>query len=162
MSRRICSHSQRRRAAFTLIELVIVVMIIGIASAIAVPRFAGAMRDVQLEAAGKRVAADLRYARQYAKTKGTTQSVVFTPASDSYTLPGVNDIDHPSQAFAVDLTLGEYPATIVSASFGSGGTTIVFDMYGRPDNGGTVTVGLGSDQQVITVDGTTGKVTETP
>ncbi len=164
MSRRARPRFRRRRAALTLVEIVIVVLIIGVLSAIAVPKYAVTMRYVQLEAAAERVAADLRYARQYAKTKGTTQSVVFTPATDTYTLPGMNDVDHPSQAFAVDLTSGEYPASIASASLGSGGaeTTVVFDLYGRPDFGGTVVVQLGSEQRTVTIDGTSGRVSVQP
>ena len=150
------------RSGFTLPELVITVLIIGILAAVATPRYADSVTAFKAESAAKHVAADLRYARQHAKTAGITQSVVFTPDSDTYDLPGMNDINHSSQPFTVDLTKTGYPASLASASFGAGGNTVQFDSYGRATNGGTVVVQVGSEQRTIAVDGVSGRVRVQP
>jgi Tfp pilus assembly protein FimT len=73
----------RQRQGFTLADLMITVLILGILSAVTAPKMMNTMGRLQVEAAAKHVAADLRYARQLAKVHGTNQSVTFTPASNS-------------------------------------------------------------------------------
>ena len=146
------------RSGFTLPDLVITVLIIGILAAVAAPKYADSLTTFKVESAAKHVAADIRYARQHAKTAGITQSVVFTTMSDTYDLPGMNDINHSTKPFTVDLMKTSYPASLVSASFGVGGNTVVFNTYGRPDNGGTVVVEVSGEQRTITVDGISGLV----
>ena len=153
---------RRRRSGFTLIELVIVLLILGISAAVVAPRYASAVVRFRVEAAAKVVAAHLRYARQHAKTKGKTQSVVFVPDTDSYELPGLSDVQRPGEAFSVKLTQTSYPASVASASFGAGGSTVVFDQHGRPDNGGTVVLQVGSEQRTIAVDAISGAVNIQP
>jgi Tfp pilus assembly protein FimT len=152
----------RFRRGITLTDVAITTLVIGILAAVAAPKFADSLSVYRVESAARHVAADLRYARQHAVTAGTTQSVVFTPASDTYDLPGMTDINHSGQPFTVDLTTTSYPASLVSASFGAGGSTVVFDTYGRPDNGGTVVVQVGSEQRAVTIDGVSGRVSVGP
>lgn len=152
------------RAGFTLVEMVLVVLVIGLIAAVTSPRYSDAISRYRLETAAARVAADLRHARWHARTKGTTQQVVFTPASHTYSLTGMNDINHPTQPFTVDLTTTSSPVTIVSVSFGAGGTgnTLIFDMYGRPDYGGNVVITTGGQQRTIVVEEYTGNVSVQP
>ena len=147
-----------------MLDLVITVLIIGILAAVAAPKYADSMRHFQLEAAAQAVAADLRHARQHAKTKGSNQSVVFTQASNSYDLPGMRDINHSSEPYTVDLSKTGYPATLISVSFGASGTgnSILFDLYGRPDFGGSVVVEAAGQQRTILVAGETGRVSIQP
>lgn len=144
--------------AFSLIELVVVVFVIGVLASIAVPRFARSIARQRAEAAAGRVAADLGLARQQAVTSSASQTVTFYLASDSYILPGVQHLDDSHSDYKVDLTVEPYVARLISADFG-GDAEVVFDIYGTPDSGGEVIVAVGGWQKTVTLDEDTGKAT---
>ena len=54
------------RRAFSLVELVIVILVLGILAGAAAPRYASALRWKRLESSAYRIAADLRRARDEA------------------------------------------------------------------------------------------------
>jgi prepilin-type N-terminal cleavage/methylation domain-containing protein len=143
---------------FTLIELVIVVLIMGIAAATAAPKFAHSLRQSQLDAACLRIKADLNLARQTAIGRSSSQSVQFTAGSGAYTLPGMTHPDHPSLTYSVNLSGEPYAATVSAVSFG-GSSTIQFDRFGQPNAGGTITVTVGASTETVTVEATNGVVT---
>lgn len=62
---------------FSLIEMLVVLVIIGISSAVVVPRLVGSMSNVNLKAGAKRIAAPLRYARSQAISRGVICVAVF-------------------------------------------------------------------------------------
>ena len=63
---------------FTLVELLIALMIIGIIAAIAVPRFSGLIKNYRLTNAAKVVWLDLHRAKMMAIKQGRTMRVDFT------------------------------------------------------------------------------------
>jgi type II secretory pathway pseudopilin PulG len=141
----------------TLIDLAITVLVVGILAAAAVPRFAGALHTYRADAAAKRVAADLNFARDQAIATSVAQTVTFASNGKSYALNGVSDPDHPSRSYEVVLAEEPY-AVKANVSLGSS-KSVTFDIYGRPDHGGTITVSAGSESKVVTVDATTGRAT---
>lgn len=154
----------RNRRAYTLIEIVITLLIIGILSALVAPRVADMMVTSRVRAAAGLVVADIEYARQWAMTRGTTQAVVFSPSTASYELTGLKNRDRPDQPYVVKLTASPYEAALASAAFGSSGTglTLTFNRFGRPDYGGSLVVTAGTKQRTILVDGVSGKATVQP
>jgi len=139
------------RRAFTLVELVTVILIMGIMASVAAPRYINALGTSRVQAAARRVAADLRLAREYALKSSVVQSVDFDIATDSYLMPTVPHVDRPGSAYAVNLAASEYPVNMTTANF-EGVDIIQFDIYGRANRSGSVVVQSGSAQRTVQID----------
>jgi type II secretion system protein H len=119
---------------FTLVELLIALMIMGIMAAIAVPRLSGLIKNYKLANATRVVWLDLHRAKMMAIKQGKTMRVDFT--ATSYNIVRVDtaavvlsrnlSVDYPNVTFNTT-------ATTPSVSFGSTGTA----------NGGTVVIQQG-------------------
>ena len=130
---------------FTLIEIIIVVVIIGIAAMIAVPMFSGAA-DLQVRAAANRIAADLDYAKGLAVTHQTGYAVVFDTANESYDIRkspyGTDDIIadpvRSTQDYIIDFSTDSNfsRVNIATAAFDSASEhSVTFDYLGSPYHG---------------------------
>ena len=64
----------RQRAGFSAIELAIAVLVMGILAAAAAPRFTESLSRSRLDAARKRILADLRYAQRHARTRAARRT----------------------------------------------------------------------------------------
>jgi type IV fimbrial biogenesis protein FimT len=149
--------ANRRRGALTIIELVIVVMIMGIMAAVAMPTFFESLLYHRVESAARRLKSDLELARHTARLKSAAQSITFTGAS--YALSAaVEGLDDPNATYAVDLSAAPFELSSVTANF-NGSNTISFDGYGAPSSSGTVVLTLQGHRSTVTLDGTTGEVT---
>jgi prepilin-type N-terminal cleavage/methylation domain-containing protein len=141
--------------AFSLAELALVLVIIGVLAGIAGPRYAGAVTRYRLDSAAKRIAADLALARANARATSTPQAVVFTVATNSYQMSGVTTLDNRSTTYLVKLSSDPYLVTLSGANFGSGfslTSTVTFDIYGMPDNPGTIVITSSGMTKTITLD----------
>lgn len=75
------------KTGFTLLELIIVVAILGIVSAIAAPNYMNYMAERRLKGAARMVMSDLMAARQKAVSQNINVTVAFT-SSYTYTVTG--------------------------------------------------------------------------
>jgi len=84
------SHREGRvcRRAFSLLELLVVIVIIGILATISLPAIKGLRGGNVLAAANRQLQDDLAYARQKAITERTTVYVVFVPTNFWSSIPG--------------------------------------------------------------------------
>ena len=150
--------AQYRCRAFTYLELILVIAILGIVAGIAVPRFGNFVAHRHIDAAATRIATDLAFARQRAKFSGTQHKVMFQIPQNRYQFTEMDDPDHPGRPYVVPLAEEPYNATIISADFG-GDVEVVFDGYGVPDSGGTLVLAVGYYRKTLTLDAQTGRVT---
>ena len=152
----------RRASAFTILELVMVLSIMAMFSAMAVPRFANFFAHQRVESAVRRIEIDLALARRQAKLTGARRTVAFYIAKDLYTLPGISDPNHPSlTTYVVKLSQAPYEVKIVSADFG-GTPVAAFDGYGAPLHRGTVVIEVGAFQKTIQLQGPTTTLDDPP
>ncbi len=134
--------------AFTLIELVIVIAILGIVGAIAIPRFAGATTRYRLDLAASRLEGDAVLAAEWARSAGQSHVMSFDTGADRYTIISGAD---GSGATRADVFLGQspYSCDIQSVTLSGGGAKLVFDGFGRPSMGASVTLRVGDATRTV-------------
>jgi prepilin-type N-terminal cleavage/methylation domain-containing protein len=148
----------RQRPAFTLLELLCVLIVLSMIATMAVPRYASAIAESRAAAAVRRITTDLGLAQRQAKFTGTAKTVHFDPALDKYYIEGMSDPDHPSLLYQVFVGDEPYNTAVVSADFNGDGD-IIFDGFGIPDSGGMVVIQTGDYRKELTIAEQTGRVT---
>ncbi|BAM04963.1 GspH/FimT family pseudopilin [Phycisphaera mikurensis] len=144
--------------AFTLVELVLVLTLVGAGAMIAAPRYSRSLADARLRAAAGQVAARLDHARAAAAATRSPVTVAFDAAAGTATPSGLPAGANPQNGSpAAPLRLHDDPLAVKidAVAFGNRpGPT--FDAWGTPDGGGWVTLGVGSRQLRVTVDAGSG------
>ena len=142
--------AKHERKGYSIVELLIVVLILGIISVNVAPQFVATIGKQSVKSAAFRVKTDIEYARLRAKTTASPQSVVFAPDLNAYFLPGVPPMPQQS-IYRVDLD-GRRAANIVSAQFSNvSDTDLEFNAFGTPDSAGNIVLRAGSHQQTVFV-----------
>ncbi len=149
--------SRRSVRGFSLVELAITLLIIGILSTIGGTKFVEALQHKRVNSAAGRIKADLEMLRQNAISRSTSLTVQFVPATEQYNMTVIPDPNHPDSTYTVLLSAYPYQSEIVTTALG-GDDELVFDRYGQPDSGGIITIQAGSYSQTVTVQAETGKV----
>jgi Tfp pilus assembly protein FimT len=156
-NRRSASGAAARRG-MSLLDVSMAVLVSGILVAVATPKFFGSLESQRSLAAARRMAADIRYARQRAIAGSTTQVVRFSSQNlYSYRLDNVPDPANPELTWTVDLTESPWKSTVSSVNAGVN-YVLSFDLNGTPNSAGTITIASGSRQRTVTI-ASTGKVT---
>jgi Tfp pilus assembly protein FimT len=151
------SRSHRSRRGFTLVDVSVTVLLIGIMSAVAAPQFGSMMLEYRVEAAARKIAGDLNYAARSARNRAEPITATFQQGTQNYSIDVLQDPNHPTVAWTIALSDSGFENCIVSGLSLGGDSEITFDIYGRPDASGTVTVSSGSTTQLVSIDQATGK-----
>ncbi len=143
--------------AFTLVELTVVVAVLAIVAAIAAPRYGGAIARYHAQNAARRIATDLELCRQLAVATSAARTVTFDATLGTYQVESARSLEGGSAPYVVGLAKEPYQVSIVAVDFDAD-AKLVFDGWGAPDSGGSVTVRSGPDARTVTVDAATGAV----
>lgn len=157
--------------AFTLIEVLVVVAIIGIAGAVVVPNMIDP-GSLTIQSASRHVIADLLFAQNDAMAHQKIRRVVFDDQNDRYHVAIADGSVMGVKWMGGDAAAGNYQVdfrgdkrfsgvTLENPDFG-GDSTLEFDVLGGPDSGGSVDVVHGNFRYRITVAPMTGRVTIVP
>ena len=129
-----------RRRGFSLAELLMVMAIMGVAGAIAMPRFAEAEMRWRARGAAERIVADLERARTTALATSASLRISFS--RDGYQMKSTSDLPAATALGTVMLSEKPYLAQITSVDFG--GTQILeINGAGIASSDGTIVVGAG-------------------
>jgi prepilin-type N-terminal cleavage/methylation domain-containing protein len=141
--------SIRASHAFTLLEIVVVVSIIAIASAIAVPQLSSSISRARVTSAAQRIIADLARAR--ARAIAQSKGVTITFGRVAYEVAGDQRATQRAIPPIVELAQSPYYTQVQIVDF-AGAASITYDMFGQPSAGGSITISSGSQSLVIKID----------
>lgn len=148
------SSRMTRRGGFSLVEMVMVMTIISLAAAIAVPRFAGSINRRNADSAARRVIQDLMLARQHARVTSSDIKITFLHAP-GYQMDNVPDPNNPNNSYSVNLKGAPYNVSQWEVDF-AGTKELSFDMHARANRQGTIVIRVGEELRTITVNPETG------
>ncbi|MBM4109249.1 MAG: prepilin-type N-terminal cleavage/methylation domain-containing protein, partial [Phycisphaerae bacterium] len=112
---------------FSLLELVMVLAVMGIVLAVAMPRHAAAMDRYRADGAASGLVAAIRRERAAAASTGVPRRIAFDAAANSYTV-FAGDVA-PAKVSTALLGAGPFPATLSVADF-DGGPDLRLDAFG--------------------------------
>jgi Tfp pilus assembly protein FimT len=154
--------SRESERGFTLAEVAIIIILMGILAAIAIPTWWSVIDSRRVDGAANQFASDLRLAHTRATNQLTEWRVVYTHGSGSYTL------ERPSDSSTVNRTLED--AQVLGSEVAGAGGVITFTPSGGAivagftdgDSDGEVDVAIsttdGSPQQSVSVNTLTSRV----
>ena len=148
----------RHSPAFTLVELTVVLSLIAIVSAVAIPRYWSSIARYRVDLASRRLAADLSLAQTRARTTGQFRNVVFAASNAAYALPEETSFNTGTGAQTVDLSVDPYFVSFNAFTTTDGGRRITFDGFGQPAQGLTVSLLCVGHQRTVKVDQSTGSI----
>jgi type IV fimbrial biogenesis protein FimU len=145
-------------AGFTIMELAVVMLVMGIFAAVAVPSFYSSLQYHELETAARRLVFDLEQARHVARVRSTTETLTFETSTRYALSSGIQSLKSTGEVYRVDLGATPYELDGVTLNLG-GATAISFDGYGNTATSGTITLTRGDETRTITLNGAAGTIT---
>ena len=167
-----------KRSAFTLIEMLVVVAVLGIAGAMIIPSM-GSVGALRVQTALRTIVSDITFAQADAIAFQERRAVIFDQASNSYcvaSVPGNSlSIDNalyypagPGGRYVVNMSEPRYAgAQLSTVTFGTSGAALIFDDLGSPVTsatddtagpGGSLFLSGSEQAYQIVIDAYTGRV----
>ena len=105
----------RRAAGFSMVELIITLVLLGIAMAIAIHSFRGWVDNSNLKAAARTLSSDVAYMREAAISSGRSHMITYNTGANTYSLKWDSDGDG-----SCDADVPNYAATRLMSDHGGG------------------------------------------
>jgi prepilin-type N-terminal cleavage/methylation domain-containing protein len=169
--------ARQREGGFTLIELIMVIAVLGLAAALVIPQM-GSVQVLRVQAALQTVVSDLTFAQADAIAFQQRRAVVFDTENNRYRLVSVpgstideaNTLYLPEGAggrYIVNLNVDRYAGARLASSTFTTASPLVFDDLGSPmadagsdtpGSGGTVTITGSGQTWAVVVEPFTGRI----
>ncbi len=146
------------RRGFTLAELIVVISVTAILAGLAMPRYAAAVNRSKVDAAARRMVADLALVQARAKANSSTQTISFTAGTSQYQINGMSDLDRSSASYVVALAAEPYGVSLSWSGIGND-NSLSFNGYGVPDTLGSFVITRGGYSKTVSIDKDTGAAT---
>ena len=143
---------------FSLLELMLVLGIITVLAAIAIPRYGSATARYPADLAARRIVQDITLAQARARARGAAQSIRIRQGADEVVVFNATGLDPQTPEYTTKIWDSPYQADITASVF-AGDNYLIFDGWGIPDSGGYAVLQVGSEERTINVDPNTGKAT---
>src|SRR3954466_3513174 len=101
-------------AGFSLFELVIVLAIVAIVSAITVPRYSSSLDNYRASFAARKIAADIALAQTTARSSSSSRTLTFANGGRAYGISGLAALDAAAGTYSVDLSASPFSAVVTS------------------------------------------------
>lgn len=145
----------KRERAYTLVELLCVLALLGLIVAIAAPVVGTTMDRYELEAAARALAMDMRKSQQKAITSGQVQRIEFRTNASDYRLKDTAT----GEQVTVKLPEGISYSAVNFPRDSSGYPVLHFTRSGAPSRGGSVSLADRQDRQLhVIITPATGRV----
>lgn len=148
---------QHRHRGFTMLEMVITMLVLGIMAAVTLPRFLQSLDHYRADAAARQLQADLQLAQRTARTTGSAESISFDVTGHRYSFSSLADPNRGANVYTVDLADAPYYCSLSTVAFADR-PSITFDGYGFPNAAGKITVASGDEVRTLSLDGATGQI----
>jgi|GEM_PF-868387 len=149
-----------RAPAFTLLELSIVIVVVGVVAAVSMPKYAESRSRYQVELAVRKVCLDATYVQNDARYASTSRSIEYDLSLDRYEFVYAKPGFASPETATVSLRDQPFRVLLLKADF-NGSPILAFNGFGVPTAGGTLAVGAGARGKSISIDPDTGAVTTT-
>jgi prepilin-type N-terminal cleavage/methylation domain-containing protein len=156
----------RNSFGFTMVEVMIVLIILGIVSAMAIPSIRSNLDEIKLDGAAREIVSAIQYCQSIAIKEGKTYQLHFTVTQEKFkcqdlatTTPVLHPIDKKPYLFNFQQEGYFQGVDIVSASFNPGNKSqIDFSSLGEPNRFGSIVLDYGGLQKTITLSGLMGNI----
>lgn len=151
-----CEHG--RPQGYTLLEMVIVMLTLGIVASVAVPRYTASLNRYRTQVAVQRLAQDIELCRRHARFTSQNVTLTVSFAKSFYRISSVDSPLRPGNPYEVVVGDGASVGAIcpvVDGIVSSGSRTlspdlnIVFDRYGNPNQSAEIGIRCGTATGIV-------------
>jgi prepilin-type N-terminal cleavage/methylation domain-containing protein len=152
---------RRRPAAFTLVEIILVVAIMATMAAIAMPRLGSSLDSSRVDRAARKLADDLELARTAAMARSTPTSISLDISNSTWQLNGIVEVGMRNPDSRVLLTEPPLMSSFVREGH-PGSLVLHFSEFGIPSQKLSLRLQSGNHFRTVTISRPGGAVLITP
>ena len=150
----------KRYAAFTLVELTMVIAMMSIIAAIAMPRMSGANVNYRLKSAANRIVLDFELAKKQAQAISQDVVITFDTTSHTYRISNLPSLNDPTKEYFVELNHFPYNSKIRSVTSDDNSAVIKINGLGMINQNAKIILVVGNTARTVIFNADSNSVTE--